>query len=79
MTHERTPLGRDFLRLQRKMQGLIERNRTVSAPADIDVADRVQIELYSAAYNGPTEYHHQLLEAVNGLFQPKAASSGRRG
>lgn len=79
MTHERTPTGRAFLSLQRKMLGLIERNRAISAPADIDVANRVQCELYSAACNGPTEYHHQLLEAVGGLFQPQAAPSGRRG
>lgn len=37
MTHERTPTGRAFLRLQRKILGLIERNRVVSAPDDMGV------------------------------------------
>ncbi len=68
MTHERTKAGRAFLNLHRKVRGLTERNRTISAPADIDVADRVQIELYDAACNGATEYHQQLLESVNELF-----------
>ncbi len=66
--HERMPIGRAFLRLQRKVQGLIERNRAVSAPADIDMADRVQIELFNAACNGATEYQQQLFETLNELL-----------
>ena len=37
MPHERTKTGRAFLKLQHKVQGLIEGNRAISAPADIDV------------------------------------------
>lgn len=59
MTHERTPTGRAFLNLQRKVQGLM------------------QCELYLAACNSPSEYHQQLLEAVNGLFLRRYSPTSR--
>ena len=79
VSHERTPIGRALLSLQRRILGLIERTRSTALPADIEIADRLQCELYAGACNGPTEYHHELLKALNDLFQPKAAPSGRRG
>ncbi len=65
MTHERTPLGRELLRLQRDIRTWIALNSACETDAMIEATERLACELSAAAWNGLGIAKESLRAAVN--------------
>ncbi len=65
MTNERTPLGRELLRLQRDIRIWVALNSGCEAGNTIEAAGRLACELGAAAWNGLDIAKESLRVAVN--------------
>jgi hypothetical protein len=77
-SHERSPVGRALLRLRQSVQEWIDENTKLGriTYAEIQSAEMLRCNLYSAAVNGLAIERASLLEAIDRM---EAAPSGRRG
>lgn len=81
MTHERTPLGRELLRLQRGIRTWVALNSACETGAVIEAAERLACELSAAAWNGLEIAKEGLRQAADRMASHHYSRSqgGRRG
>lgn len=81
MSHERTATGRALLQQKRDLDRWVEANRASAPAAEIEAAEMLACNLYSAATNGLAMERAALLAATDRISSHHYSRSqgGRRG
>ena len=78
MTHERTPLGRELLCLQRDIRTWVALNSGREPSGTIEAAERLACEISAAAWNGLGIAKESLRAAVNNELLLRRQSTNAR-